>query len=196
MTYTIYYSASADRDIDKAIDYILVNLKNPSAALRLQQSEQSLVGNLINFPCKYPIIDDLLLAPYEIRFIPIQNYLLFYTITEETKTIYIIRFLYSRSDWQRILKLYIQYDQYLSETTGGYVHEEQEEYGKQIKKELTSKVETTKNVNNNKTLDEEAARTELLNELKKGLDDIKAGRTYSEEEFFAMLDEIFEKNTK
>ena len=36
------------------------------------------------------------------------------------------------------------------------------------------------------------ARFELYNELQKGLDDIAAGRTYSEEEVFAMLDKKFE----
>lgn len=187
MTYTIHYSESANRDIDKAIDYILVNLKNPLAALRLQQSEQSLVENLINFPYKHPIIDDLLLAPYEIRFVPIKNYLLFYIVKEETKTIYIIRFLYSRSDWQRILKLYVQYDKYLSETTGGYVHEDIEEYGTQFKKKIPSITEAMSNVDNNKTLDEETARIGLLNELQKGLDNIKAGRTVLAEKVFAML---------
>ena len=39
-----------------------------------------------------------------------------------------------------------------------------------------------------------AAKIELYNELQKGLDDIAAGRTYSEEEVFAMLDKIFEQN--
>ena len=64
-------------------------------------------------------------------------------------------------------------------------------YSASANKELASKIKATKNVSNNKTLDEKAARIELLNELQKGLDDIKAGRTYSEEEFFAMLDERF-----
>lgn len=33
---------------------------------------------------------------------------------------------------------------------------------------------------------------ELYSELQKGLDDIAAGRTYTEEEVFAMLDKKFE----
>ena len=130
MTYTIQYSASANQDIDKALDYILLKLKNPLAALHLQKLEQTSVEDLIYFPHKYPLIDDLMLTPYKIRFLPIKNYLLFYTIIEETKTIYIVRFLYSPSDWQHILKHYIQYDEYLADSTDCYVHEEQEEYGK------------------------------------------------------------------
>ena len=196
MTYTIQYSASANKDIDKALDYILLDLKNPLAALHLQKLEQASAENLIYFPHKYPLIDDLMLTPYKIRFLPIKNYLLFYTIIEETKTIYIVRFLYSRSDWQHILKHYIQYDEYLSQNTGGYVHEEQEDYyGKHFVKEMVEMTENPNNTNDNIEFDEDIARQELLNELQKGLDDIKAGRVYSEEEFFAILDQELKKST-
>lgn len=187
MTYSIYYTASAERDIDNALDYIASNLKNPLAALRLQQLEQSLVNNLINFPYKHPYVYDPLLTPYEIRFVPIKSYLLFYTIIEETKTIYIVRFLYARSDWQHILQYTVQYDEYLSQNTGGYVHEEQEEYGKLFKKEVNLMPEI-QNINiDNDNFDEEKARQELYDEIKKGLDDIATGRTVPADEVFAKL---------
>lgn len=107
--------------------------------------------------------------------------------------IYIIRFLYSRSDWKRILKHYVQYDEYLTGFTGGYVHEEQEEYSKQFKKEHNNMPETQNTNIDNENFDEEKARQELFNELQKGLDDIKAGRTIPAEEVFAMLREELEK---
>ncbi|MBQ7883291.1 MAG: hypothetical protein IJ320_02885 [Phascolarctobacterium sp.] len=40
--------------------------------------------------------------------------------------------------------------------------------------------------------DDLTARLELYDELKKGLDDIEAGRVHSEEEVNAMLDAMFE----
>ena len=40
--------------------------------------------------------------------------------------------------------------------------------------------------------EELTARFELYSELQKGLDDIAAGRTYTEEEVFAILDKKFE----
>lgn len=40
--------------------------------------------------------------------------------------------------------------------------------------------------------DDLIARLELYDELKKGLDDIEAGRVHSEEEVNAMLDAMFE----
>lgn len=193
MTYSIQYSLIAERDIDRATNYIMHNLKNPLAAHRLQLQEISSVKNLLHFPFKYPLIDDLLLAPYKIRYLPVNNYMLFYTIIEETKTIYIVRFLYSRSDWKRILKHYVQYDEYLTGFTCGYVHEEQEKYGKQFKKEHNNMPETQNTNIDSENFDEEKARQELFNELQKGLDDIKAGRTVPAEEVFAMLREELEK---
>ena len=54
--------------------------------------------------------------------------------------------------------------------------------------------ENPNNTNDNIEFDEDIARQELLNELQKGLDDIKAGRVYSEEEVNAMLDKMCKKD--
>ena len=129
MTYTIKYSTSSKIDIKTSITYINNVLQNPFAGNRLRIEVQATVRNLKEYPYKHPIITDLLLTSYKIRFVQIKNYLLFYTVTEEIKTIYIVRFLYSRRNWQRILKSYVQYDEYLSKNTAYYVHENQEEYG-------------------------------------------------------------------
>ncbi|MBQ7883292.1 MAG: type II toxin-antitoxin system RelE/ParE family toxin [Phascolarctobacterium sp.] len=193
MIYTIKYSTTSKHDLQKTVDYINNVLQNHFAGNRLRIKIQSTIKNLKTFPHKYPLIDDLMLTPYKIRFFPIKNYLLFYTIIEETKTIYIIRFLYSRRNWQHILQHTVQYDEYLSQNTGGYVHEEQEEYGKQFKKGPTSMTESPITANDNIEFDEDIARQELLNELQKGLDDIKAGRTIPAEEVYVKLAKKFEE---
>ena len=174
MKYMIHYSASAERDIDKALDYIINSLKNPLSAKLLQQREISLVNNLVHFPYKHPVIDDLLLAPYKIRYVPINNYLLF-----------------SRRDWQRILQNYVQYDEYLSQNTGGYIHEEQDKFGKLFKKKQNNMPENQDI--NNYNFDEDKARQELSDEITKGLDDIPEGRTVATNEVHAILKKKFEK---
>lgn len=130
MIHTVKYSEHTNQDINRAVDYLMDILKNPRSAYRLRLEAQSSIANLKMFPCKHPIIQDLFLSFYEIRYIQIRNYLAFYKVIEETKTIYIIRFLYARSDWKRILRKTILYDEYISENTVSYVHEEQDEYGK------------------------------------------------------------------
>ncbi len=185
--YSKIYSISSRNDVKQAIQYLKHTLKNTVAANRLFALVETTAENIKSFPYRYPAIDDLLLAPYKIRYVPLNNYLLFYTVTEETKTIYIVRFLYSRRDWKHILQRTVQYDEYLSKNTTYYVHEEQEEFGKQFKKESSTMTETINNSTPNDNFAEETARQELYNELKKGLDDIAAGRTIPAEEVFAIL---------
>lgn len=130
MIYSKEFSKAAVKDIRQTNSYLKNILKNKSAAHNLINATEATVGDLIVFPNSYPIVKDSVLAFYKIRYVQIKNYLMIYTVNEDTKTVYIVRFLYSRSDWQRILKHYIQYDEYLADSTDGYVHEEQEEYGK------------------------------------------------------------------
>lgn len=187
MIYTKIYSNASSNDVNQAIHYLKHSLKNPTAANKLYSLVESTARKLQTFPYKHPMLDDQFLAMYEIRYIAVNNYLLFYTVTEETKTIYIVRFLYSRSNWKHILKHTIKYDEYLSSYTGSYVHEEIEEYGKQFKKEHNNMQENRDvNIDNN-NFDEEKARQGLYNELQKGLDDIAAGRTIPADEAFAKL---------
>lgn len=196
MIYFKEFSKAAVKDIKQTNSYLKNILKNKSAAHNLINETEATVGNLIVFPNSHPIVQDSVLAFYKIRYVQIKNYLMIYTVNEDTKTVYIVRFLYSRSDWKRILKHYVQYDEYLTENTGGYVHEEIEEYGKQFKKEHNN-MQKNRDVNiDNDNSDEEKARQELYDEIKKGLDDIKEGRVYSEEEVNAMLDEMFKEINK
>ena len=195
MIYFKEFSKAAVKDIKQTNSYLKNILKNKSAAHNLINETEATVGNLIVFPNSHPIVQDSVLAFYKIRYVQIKNYLMIYTVNEDTKTVYIVRFLYSHSNWKRILKHYVQYDEYLTETTGGYVHEEIEEYGKQFKKKRNN-MPKDQDINiDNANFDEEKARQELYDEIKKGLDDIKAGRVYSEEEFFAILDEELKRKT-
>lgn len=190
--YSKIYSISSHNDVKQAINYLKHTLKSPNAAKNLYYLVESTAKKLQTFPYKYSKIDDPLLDSYHIRYVAIKNYLLFYTVTEETKIIYIIRFLYSRIDWQHILQHTVRYDEYLSQNTYGYVHEEQEEYGKQFRKEPTSIPGTPNSTNHDNNFGKDAARQELLSELQKGLDDIKAGRTIPAEEVHARLAKKFE----
>lgn len=103
-TYNIHITKSAERDIINASDYIEFVLKNPSAAEALLEEVESKINDLSMFPQKYAVVDDAILASWCIRFTVIKNYLAFYLIDEHSNTIYIVRFLYEKSDWASILK--------------------------------------------------------------------------------------------
>ena len=79
------------------------------------------------FPTKYPICNDDFLRVWEIRFVPVNNYLLFYIVREDEKTVYVLRFLYSRRNWQKILRK--QLEDEVFDLTTHYIQEETEKYG-------------------------------------------------------------------
>jgi plasmid stabilization system protein ParE len=49
-------------------------------------------------------IADEYLKSKGIKYVMIRNYMMFYTINEDRKAVDVIRFLYGRRDWKRILE--------------------------------------------------------------------------------------------
>ncbi len=101
MKYDIYITSAAQKDIADAADYIEYTLKNPAAAEQLLDHVTIKIKDLEIFPEKYTTVNDPVLASWGIHFITIDHYIAFYTIREHS--VYIIRFLYQKRDWQKIL---------------------------------------------------------------------------------------------
>lgn len=104
MSYTINLTAPALLDIQKALTYIALNLQNKTAADNLYITINSKINNLPNFPNKYPLVNDPKLLYQQIRYIPVDNYLIFYSVNESEQQIQILRFLYAKSNCLAILK--------------------------------------------------------------------------------------------
>lgn len=104
MTYKIHITKAAERDLMSAADYIEFNLHNLQAADSLLNKADKLILGLSEYPERYAIVDDPVLRGWAIRFVQVNNYLAFYTISEKEKTVYIVRFLYGKRDWISILK--------------------------------------------------------------------------------------------
>lgn len=127
----IYYNVEvtqiAEQDYYKAEAYIKYELYNQKAAAGLAKKLHEAIKDLSFFLTKYPICNDDFLRVWEIRFVPVNNYLLFYIVREDEKTVYVLRFLYSRRDWQKILRKQLE-DEIFGLTTH-YIQEETEKYG-------------------------------------------------------------------
>ena len=104
MSYQLHITSTAEHDIMRAVDYIEFVLKNPQAADNLLDVVTKQIETLSDFPQKFRIVDDPVLASWEIRFVIINNYLVFYTINEEKQTVIAVRFLYKKSNWCSILQ--------------------------------------------------------------------------------------------
>ena len=127
----IYYNVEvtqiAEQDYYKAEAYIKYELYNQKAAAGLAKKLHEAIKDLSFFLTKYPICNDDFLRVWEIRFVPVNNYLLFYIVREDEKTVYVLRFWYSRRDWQKILRK--QLEDEIFDLTTHYIQEETEKYG-------------------------------------------------------------------
>lgn len=127
----IYYDVEvtqiAEQDYNRAEDYIKNELYSQKAAAGLAKKLHEAIKDLSFFPTKYPVCNDDYLRLWEIRFVPVNNYLLFYIVREDARTVYVLRFLYSRRNWQNILRK--QLEDEVFDLTTHYIQEETEKYG-------------------------------------------------------------------
>lgn len=102
--YKIHITSTAEHDIMRAVDYIEFTLKNPDAADKLLDTATEHINSLSDFPQKFQLVEDPILASWGIRFVIINNYLAFYTIDERKQIVTIVRFLYQKSNCNSILR--------------------------------------------------------------------------------------------
>ena len=103
-SYHVHITTAAERDLSRAVDYIEFSLKNPLAADSLADEAEETLSGLSHMPERFPLVDDRLLAAWGIRLVQIGNYLAFYTVSQTASTVYVLRFLYGKSDWMSILR--------------------------------------------------------------------------------------------
>lgn len=104
MNYNIHITAAAERDLAGASDHIEFVLKNPKAADDFLNEAEKQISSLSEYPERYKLVDDPVLASWGIRFVIVNGYLAFYTISEETQRVIIVRFLFQKSNWSTILQ--------------------------------------------------------------------------------------------
>ncbi len=104
MSYRIHITSAAERDLNRAADYIELILKNPKAADALLDEAEKQIHSLSEFPERFRLADDPILSSWGIRLVAVNGYLAFYTISEEKKLVTVVRFLFQKSNWGSILR--------------------------------------------------------------------------------------------
>lgn len=102
--YRINITETAHADLLNAAAYIADTLNNKAAAIRLLDAADKELSSLADFPERNPLVRDPFLSENGIRMQMIKNYLAFYAVRSETKTVTILRIIHSRRDWISILK--------------------------------------------------------------------------------------------
>ena len=103
MSYSIEVLGVAKADVAGIYWYILDQLQNPIAAIRRTTLIEQAIQSLDEKPNRFPLVRDDSLALEGYRMIVVKNHLVFFIVCEETKQVFVMRVLYGRRDWQRIL---------------------------------------------------------------------------------------------
>jgi len=103
MKYKSDITKPAELDIAEAVRYIAIELRNLTAANNLLDDIEKAVESLNKMPKRYPLVKDEFLASLGFRFMPVNNYLVFYIVRDEKKTVTVERVLHSRRNWSYML---------------------------------------------------------------------------------------------
>ena len=105
MAYNIIVAPRALADLDEAAEYIGEILSAPDAARGLVAAIIEAIGGLADFPLTGAAVHFKFVPDYEVRRLLVNEFLIFYRVDEEKKTVYVLRIRYGRTDYIRNLDL-------------------------------------------------------------------------------------------
>lgn len=103
MHYKILLTKSFEKDLDNALSYITKKLLNRIVAKNLLQKTKETINILSDNPLAFPVYHGTSNIKFEYHYTLIGNYIIFYRIAEEEKSVYISRFLYSGQNIENII---------------------------------------------------------------------------------------------
>ena len=101
--YKILVSETYHKDLKDIIHYIYHNLDAPLTTSALLDEIESAVSALSVMPFRYGLVDDAYLHRKKFRKCLVKNYIIFYKVNKENKTVMIHRILHTRQKWIDIL---------------------------------------------------------------------------------------------
>lgn len=100
----VVFTEPAEQDLLDIECYISLELKNPQAAQRVVNGILDTAEKLCEYPKRHPLVADDLLRSVGLRMIRFDHYNTFYYYNEPNDIVYIIRILYNKADWWKLLK--------------------------------------------------------------------------------------------
>lgn len=101
--YDIQITEPAEKDLYEIGAYISKELLEPETAKKVISKIAKGINSLGDMPLRNALVADERLAYKGIRKIIVDNYIIFYIVTEESKTVTIIRILYGKRNWINLL---------------------------------------------------------------------------------------------
>ncbi|MGM9570227.1 MAG: type II toxin-antitoxin system RelE/ParE family toxin [Phascolarctobacterium sp.] len=133
MSYHVQVTSEAEKDIFAALDYIEGVLYNRKAAADLSILVEQTILSLDVFPHRHPLCNDKVLQAYGVRYVPVKNYILLYSIDESRQQVNILAFVFGKRQWQALIMSKFKGGVYEINNEACIVHEAREPYGKKDK---------------------------------------------------------------
>ena len=102
--YVLNFSKIIHEDVNSCYTYIKETLEAPGAAEKLIETLIGKLNYLKENPYTRSLVQDSYLASLGIRSIKVKSHVVYYGVDEKSSRINIIRFLYNKRDWIKILK--------------------------------------------------------------------------------------------
>ena len=101
--YRVDVSEPAENDLRDIVRYISSQLSAPMTAMQMMDAMEDAIVGLTDMPQKYALVTDERLASMGYRKLVVKNYIVFFTINEQSRIVEDERILYARRDWLRFL---------------------------------------------------------------------------------------------
>lgn len=102
--YKLEFLPIAKNDMLEIVKYISDDLKNPQAASKLADEFIEVAESVCQFPYANNVYMPIKPLDLEYRRIIVKNYLMFYTVDENAKTVTIMRVVYARRNIDKQIK--------------------------------------------------------------------------------------------
>lgn len=104
MRWKINYTRHATEDLKAIYEYLAFELLVPDTASRQSDRIMKAVRTLDNMPERYKVYEEEPWKSQNLRYFPVDNYLVFYLPKKETGVINIVRIIYGGRDIKRQLE--------------------------------------------------------------------------------------------
>ena len=94
----VVYTSKARQDLRNIYEYISFTLLVPDAAKNIVERIMTTVRTLESMPERNPLYKEEPWHSQGVRFVPVRNYLVFYTISNETETVSVSRIMFGGRD--------------------------------------------------------------------------------------------------
>lgn len=101
--YTVKITPQAQEQLREIISYIRFTLLSPGTALKMLDTLQKEISSLDQFPNRVPLTEEEPWHSQDIHKLSVKNYLVYFWVNEDSKTVHVIGIVYGRKDQRHAL---------------------------------------------------------------------------------------------